>query len=239
MENIHENQVGEVLPYQFEPVAGAGTANFSDESDSEQSSVLSSSEEEVDNEFERANAWRLENLSWCKCGHCALSTKAIECFCCHEKAVEYDEYGVLLDQTEALGEECLTIHPDFRDNMLSEGVLKIDVCRYLEENWPLDDGDLEKIHKLYRLVAYQRCSRWIFQILGKKRRRPFPGYENALRRLMAYTRISNMPKHQNGNLLCYFYIYLNYLYYFQKSKSCGQKRRVSPFNIHFSWTRAI
>ena len=72
------------------------------------------------------------------------------------------------------GEECLTIHPDFRDNMLSEGVLKIDVCRYLEENWPLDDGDLEKIHKLYRLVAYQRCSRWIFQILGKKRRRPFP-----------------------------------------------------------------
>ena len=173
MENIHENQV-EVLPYQFEPVAGAGTSNFSDESDSEQSSVLSSSEEEVDNEFERANAWRLENLSWCKCGHCALSTKAIECFCCHEKAVEYDEYGVLLDQTEALGEECLTIHPDFRDNMLSEGVLKIDVCRYLKENWPLDDGDLEKIHKLYRLVAYQRCSRWIFQILGKKRRRPFP-----------------------------------------------------------------
>ena len=174
MENIHENQVGEVLPYQFEPVAGAGTSNFSDESDSEQSSVLSSSEEEVDNEFERANALRLENLSWCKCGHCALSTKAIECFCCHEKAVEYDEYGVLLDQTEALGEECLTIHPDFRDNMLSEGVLKIDVCRYLEENWPLDDGYLEKIHKLYRLVAYQRCSQWIFQILGKKRRRPFP-----------------------------------------------------------------
>ena len=100
--------------------------------------------------------------------------ETIECFCCHEKAVEYDEYGVLLDQTEALGEECLTIHPDFRDNILSEGVLKIDVCRYLEENWPLDDGDLEKIHKLYRLVAYQRCSRWIFQILGKKRRRPFP-----------------------------------------------------------------
>ena len=33
MENIHENQVGEVLPYQFEPVAGAGTSNFSDESD--------------------------------------------------------------------------------------------------------------------------------------------------------------------------------------------------------------
>ena len=40
------------------------------------------------------------------------------------------------------------------DNMLSEAVLKIDVCHYLEENWPLDDGDLEKIHELYCLAAY-------------------------------------------------------------------------------------
>lgn len=168
MEDIHENQVGEVLPYQYEPEKGAETSTFSDESVSDQGSVMSSSEDEVDNEFERANAWRLETLSWCKCGHCVLSTKAIECFCCHEKAVEFDEYEVLLDETEAHGEKCLTCHPDFRDNMLSEGVLKIDVCRYLEENWPLDDEDLEKVHKLYRLVAYQRCSRWIFQILGKE-----------------------------------------------------------------------
>ena len=61
-----------------------------------------------------------------------------------------------------------------KQNMLSEAVLEVDACRYLEENWPLDDEDIEKIQKLYRLVAYQRCSRWIFQILGKKRRRPFP-----------------------------------------------------------------
>ena len=62
----------------------------------------------------------------------------------------------------------------YGENMLSEAVLKVDVWRYLEETWPLDDEDIEKIHKLYRLVVYQRCSRWIFQILGKKRRRPFP-----------------------------------------------------------------
>ena len=86
--------------------------------------------------------------------------------------------------------------PDFRDNMLSECVLKIDVCRYLDENWPLDHGDLEKIHKLYFLVAYQRCSRWIFQILGRKRRRPFPScvYARDLRHQMVYIVISNMPK---------------------------------------------
>ena len=175
MENIHENQVEAILPYQYEPEPGAETSSISDESDSEQGSVLFSSEEEVDTEFERANAWHLETLSWCKCGHCAVSLALIiECFCCVAKAVEYDEYGMLLDQVEAHGDKCLTKHPDFRDNMLSESVLKIDVCRYLEENWPLDDGDLEKVHKLYHLVSYQRCSRWIFQILGKKSRRPFP-----------------------------------------------------------------
>ena len=48
-----------------------------------------------------ANARRLETLSWCKCGQYTLSTKAIECFCCHEKALEYDEYDVLLNQTES------------------------------------------------------------------------------------------------------------------------------------------
>ena len=61
---------------------------------------------------------------------------------------------MLLDELQEHGEECLTKHPDFRDNIISEIVLKIDVCRYLEENWPLDDGNPEKMHKLYRLVAY-------------------------------------------------------------------------------------
>ena len=107
MENIHENEVEAILPYQYEPEPGAETSSISDESDSEQGSVLFSSEEEVDTEFERANAWRLETLSWCKCGHCAVSTK-IECFCCLKKAVEYDEYGMLLDQVEAHGDKCLT-----------------------------------------------------------------------------------------------------------------------------------
>ena len=188
---------------------GAKTTNLSDESDSEQGSGLSSSDEEIDDEFERANAWRLQTLSWCKCGHCTISTKAIECFCCYEKALEYDEYDVLLDQTETQGEKCLTTHPDFQDSMLSEGVLKIDVCCYLEENWPLDDGDLERIHKLYRLVAYQRCSRWFSRFWGKRSEDLFllvfiQEYENGSHRLMAFTRILNMPKHQNGNLLYYF-----------------------------------
>ena len=105
MENIHENQVEAILPYQYEPEPGAETSSISDESDSQQGSVLFSSEE-VDTQFERANAWRLETLSCCKCGHCAVSLALIiECFCCLEKAVEYDEYGMLLDRVEAHGDK--------------------------------------------------------------------------------------------------------------------------------------
>ena len=48
MENIHENQVEVILPYQYESEPGAETPSISDESDSEQGSVLFSSEEEVD-----------------------------------------------------------------------------------------------------------------------------------------------------------------------------------------------
>ncbi len=78
-----------------------------------------------------ANARRLETLSWCKCGQYTLSTKAIECFCCHEKALEYDEYDVLLNQTESY--TCLTAHHEFIENMLSETVLKIDVLDTLKK----------------------------------------------------------------------------------------------------------
>ena len=35
MENIHENQVGEMLPYQYEPEVGEKGTNISDESNSD------------------------------------------------------------------------------------------------------------------------------------------------------------------------------------------------------------
>ena len=33
MESVHENQLGEVLPYQYEPEARENTANTTDQSD--------------------------------------------------------------------------------------------------------------------------------------------------------------------------------------------------------------
>ena len=171
MDEIHENQVSEVLPYQFEPEPGQNSncSEYSSDCESESSS-------DEDNEmkaFEIENAWRFDTLKWCKCGHCSVHNKVIENFCCKEKSLEYDQYDTLLSQAEQAGNQCITCLPEFAENMLSQAVLKIDVCRYLEENWPLGDEDIERTHKLYRLVSYQRCSRWIFEILGKKRRRPF------------------------------------------------------------------
>ena len=107
MENTTlKNQVVQVLPYhQFEPEPGLQTSNSGDESDSEEESA-ESSDEEIDHVFEAKNAWRLESLSWCKCGHCTLKPKAIESFCCYEKALEYDEYDALLKEAEAQGGKC-------------------------------------------------------------------------------------------------------------------------------------
>ena len=59
MDRIRENQVGEILPYQFEPEPSTKTNDASDDNDTDQSDVTTSSDEDVDHEFERANAWRL------------------------------------------------------------------------------------------------------------------------------------------------------------------------------------
>ena len=162
-----------------------------------------SSDEKVDHAFEAKNGWRLQNLNWCKCCHCTLKPKAIELFCGHEKVLEYDEYDGLLNKAETQGDKCLTARADFKANMLSERVLKIDVSCYLEDNWPLDDDDLEKIHKLYRLVSYQRCARWIFQVLGKKiEDRSLhvftQRFENSLPHMMEFILILNTPKSRNS-----------------------------------------
>jgi hypothetical protein len=76
-------------------------------------------------------------------------------------SVRVQQYDVLLDQTETQGqgEKCLTTHPDVPDNMRTKAR-----CVSLSQR---ELADLEKIHKLHRLVAYQRCSRGVFHILGK------------------------------------------------------------------------
>ena len=108
-----------------------------------------------------------------QCGNCNLMVKTVESFCCHEKAIEYDEYDDKLKSAQDQGYTCITKLSSFEQN-ISKDVLEVDVMQYIEENWPLDDEDVARMHKLFCLVGYRRCSRWIFQILGKKCRRPFP-----------------------------------------------------------------
>ena len=123
------------MPYQFEPVPNENMDNSGSENGSSASD--SSDEDDIDKAFKAANGWRLNTLNWCKCGQCTLQIKTIESFCCHEKALQYDEYDTLVNEAESTGHMCLTDHPEFSENMLSENVLKVDIFRYLEENWPV------------------------------------------------------------------------------------------------------
>lgn len=158
----------EIEPYMFEPSPDHEIESGNSDSAS------TTTDESFDDEFEANNSWRLSTLDWCKCGQCQTMTKTIESFCCHEKAVEYDEYDSKLTSAQDQELNCISLLPSFAHNMLSKDVLEVDVAQYLEDNHPLDDDDLARVHKLYRLAAYRRCSRWIFQVLGKKCRRVFP-----------------------------------------------------------------
>ncbi len=154
--NCYDN-AHEIQPYMFEPNPGEN-----------QSESSMSSEEEINEEFEAINSWRLSTLEWCKCGHRNLMTKT-----CNRKLLLpregnriYDEYDDKLKSAEHQNFTCVTELSSFLQN-ISQDVLDVDVSQYVEENWPLDDSDLARMHKLYRLVAYRRRSRWIFHILGK------------------------------------------------------------------------
>lgn len=194
MDELHQNQISEIHPYQYEPEPGSHEQQS--ESDSEEESS-SQSDDSVDEEFEAINGWRNSTLSWCKCKRCSIVPKTVENFCSQEKAVEYDEYDAKLTECEQKGGTCITSLEEYSQNMLTEGVLKVDLSRYIEENWPLSDEELERKHKLFRLAAYQRCSRWIFGILGKKHRRPFPA--------CIYSSIRNKFESPDGIYTCFKY----------------------------------
>ena len=91
--------------------------------------------------------------------------------------------------------------------MLSEAVSKIYVCRYLEDNWPLDDEDLDKMHKLYRTVRVGYFRFWVKQTEGHFLHVFTQESENDSRRMTAFILILNMPKNGNGKLFFVFLLY--------------------------------
>ena len=107
MDEIHENQLGEVLTYQFEPVLNKNTGSSGAEAiprASHPQRLRRRLETSMKHSGEAENSWRLKSLSWCKCGHCTLQTKTIGSFCSHEKALEYDEYDPLVTNAEGSGQ---------------------------------------------------------------------------------------------------------------------------------------
>ena len=85
--------------------------------------------------------------------------------------------------------------------MLSEGVLKIDFCLYLEDDWPMDDEDLKKIRTLWtsadiptmfalsvsNFVKKEQKAMYFLRVNTRKS-------ETSLRRLMAFILIKICQK---------------------------------------------
>ena len=100
MDELHQNQISEVHPYQSKPEPGSYEQQS--ESDSEEE-TSSQSDDSVDEEFKAINGWWNSTLSWCKCKYCSIMPKTVENFCCQEKPVEYDEYDAELTECEKKG----------------------------------------------------------------------------------------------------------------------------------------
>ena len=86
-------------PYMFEP-------NKEDLCESSSISTDGSSisdDDLIDPQFEPLYRWKLATLKWCKCGKCAIMERSIESFCCHEKALDFDEYNALLTNAQMEG----------------------------------------------------------------------------------------------------------------------------------------
>ncbi|XP_062602661.1 uncharacterized protein LOC134264381 [Saccostrea cucullata] len=149
----------EIRPYNFEPLLNQT-----------QDSNRSKSEDSEGGDLKEENAvgvigTRRENLAWCDCERCQVMETNEECLCCHEIAP-------ILEKVEVKELKCITEHDGFQGNCLNIDALEVSMYEFVDTDGPLDDN--EPIHELYRYLAYRRFTRWIWHILGKKRRKIIP-----------------------------------------------------------------
>ncbi|XP_074659401.1 P2X purinoceptor 7-like [Tubulanus polymorphus] len=162
----------EVLPYQFEPVVrpedntGTGTEH------AEQTPGPTDTDSDSSTESEDDHSLRIDNLDWCSCRCsttrvylCSTMQTAEECICCREIPI----LQYIMEKSNC---SCITETHGFIVNCLDADVLTVSFYEYSELNGPI--GDEEPVHELYRLVAYRRFVRWVWQKLGKGNRRILP-----------------------------------------------------------------
>ncbi|XP_061192279.1 uncharacterized protein LOC133200509 [Saccostrea echinata] len=152
----------EIRPYNFEPLLdNTQGRNGSESEDSEDSDLGLHDEENAVGGI----ATRRQNLAWCVCQRCQVMETDEECLCCHEIAP-------ILEKIEAKHLKCITEHDGFQGNCLNIDVLEVSMYEFIDMDGPLDDN--EPIHQLYRYLAYRRFTRWIWHILGRRRRKIIP-----------------------------------------------------------------
>ncbi|XP_063403855.1 P2X purinoceptor 7-like [Mytilus trossulus] len=153
--------VDNIQPYQFEPVVHIEQNEVSSQNQSDSSEENS----EAESDSSDLQDSRMDNLAWCDCNHCAAMPTVDECLCCKE-------VGPVAEKMEDEDLDCITDHEGFTGNCLNRHVIEVSLYDFVERQGPIDDN--EPIHELYRYVAYRRFTRWIWHILGKKRRKVIP-----------------------------------------------------------------
>eukprot|EP00795_Rhopilema_esculentum_P011048 gene11048-19899_t len=115
---------------------------------------------------------RLQDLSWCSCGHCQIMPKANECICCQEipevsqKLEEIGECDQGNDRSS-----CITDTDALRAVCLNKWVLQTAFYQYSAQYNDHYEGPQ---HKKNRHVAYRQLARWCWGFLGREVRVVLP-----------------------------------------------------------------
>ncbi|XP_071850748.1 uncharacterized protein [Apostichopus japonicus] len=143
--NEDEN-AGDIIPNQFEPLADENEA-----------------ENEVENQDERNE--RLQGLQWCTCNGCEIMPTAVGCDCCKEM----DEVMQRVDELpQPVG--CITDHPRIEPVCLNVHV-RVATFQYQQQHGAGANND---IHERYRYAAYRQFVKWCLGVLGRHVRVALP-----------------------------------------------------------------
>lgn len=80
--------------------------------------------------------------------------------------------NVVDGKLEAENISCITKHDGFRANCLNIHVLEASYYDYVLQSGLPEEN--QRIHELYRHIAYRRFTRWVYGLLGKRIRKVIP-----------------------------------------------------------------
>lgn len=146
-------------PYMYEPEMEVSSVSSSDE---QSLSTEASGESEY---FDAKDDTRVGHLDWCKCGHCKIETREIDCLCCKE----VDALNSKFDNEQM---PCITHSEEFKTLCTNKTVLKNVLVAFHETR--ADPYEEVPENRSFRYAAYKQFIWWVYDHLGRGNRRVIP-----------------------------------------------------------------